>query len=276
MPHKYTPIPALSATDRERFWACVHKTEACWNWVGGLSGTGKKNQTGRPMFKIKGKAFVAARISWVIAKGEDPGNFHVSRRCPGENNILCVNPDHLYLATHKEATRGYFTRYKPKAEKSPSKLWCRELPSKSDYVIERFWQFVDVCGPNDCWLWTGTLANDGRPHIGLGGESWLATRISWLIHHDNDPGNLHVLHNCPEGDNPSCVNPAHLWLGTHVENMADAARKGRKNRKLSNEQIKQIRELHDLGMSYKEIAAQFAVSASLVCMIINRTTRCHI
>jgi hypothetical protein len=93
MPHVYSPIPQLTESDLSRFWTNVEKGKSCWNWIGGLSGAG------RPMFKIKGKAFVAARIIWLIHKGGDPGNLHVSRNCPGSNNVLCVNPEHLYLAT---------------------------------------------------------------------------------------------------------------------------------------------------------------------------------
>jgi hypothetical protein len=142
--------------------------------------------------------------------------------------------------------------------------------------VARFWTFVDVRGTNDCWLWIGAKGPDGRPHFRVDSRMVLGTRLSWLIHRGEDPGQLYVLHNCPGGDNPSCVNPEHLWLGTHADNLADAAVKGRKNIKLTNEQVIEIRRLHSLAVSRKELAAKFSVSTSLISQIVNRTTRQHI
>ena len=86
---------------------------------------------------------------------------------------------------------------------------------------ERFWSKVNKT--EGCWLWTGGK-NYGYGQFWDGRKPQQAHRISWGIHCGPIPDGLWVLHRC---DVPSCVNPAHLFLGTHTDNMRDAATKGR-------------------------------------------------
>ena len=104
--------------------------------------------------------------------------------------------------------------------------------------VARFWEHVDKTpgfGPNgDCWRWTGYLMTTGHPYglidvtvtipgLGRGNIKRTAHRISFLIHR----GYLTQKDICHSCDNPQCVNPAHLWEGTHEENMEDRDRKRR-------------------------------------------------
>jgi hypothetical protein len=96
---------------------------------------------------------------------------------------------------------------------------------------ERFWSKVDKSG--DCWEWTGSRTNRGRyGQIAAGvdragkRQMVVASRAAWELAYGPIPAGLHVLHAC---DNPGCVRPDHLMLGSLRANTVDADRKGRRS-----------------------------------------------
>jgi hypothetical protein len=90
-------------------------------------------------------------------------------------------------------------------------------------VAARFWEKVQRREANECWLWTGALDSSGRGSMWIAGKRRHVSRVSYELN-VGPIGSLYVCHRC---DNPRCVNPHRLFLGTHGDNMADAKSKGR-------------------------------------------------
>jgi hypothetical protein len=94
--------------------------------------------------------------------------------------------------------------------------------------MQRFWSKVDIKGADDCWPWLAGRNNCGYGEFGVRNNGkfskWKAHRFAWTLWHSEDPGRLEVCHKC---DNPSCVNPSHLFLGTHKDNIRDMHQKKR-------------------------------------------------
>lgn len=88
--------------------------------------------------------------------------------------------------------------------------------------IDRFWS--KVVKSDGCWVWKGETGRYGRGRIHAEGRYVQASHLSYRINRGAIPSGLFVLHSC---DNPNCINPDHLFLGTQTDNMRDMARKGR-------------------------------------------------
>lgn len=133
--------------------------------------------------------------------------------------------------------------------------------------IRRFWEKTEVGGVDDCWEWKVGKDKDGYGQYWFKKRPTKAHRASWEIHYGKIPDGLWVLHHC---DNPSCVNPRHLFLGTVLDNNRDTIRKNRKHDvrgelhggvKLTESQVREIRKKYiPHEYSTAKLAREYSIS----------------
>lgn len=144
-------------------------------------------------------------------------------------------------------------------------------------IQERFWKYTEIKKSNDCWVWTGARHSAGYGLLQLKGKKTRrAHRISYAIHNNlnlEDMPIFMVLHNC---DNPSCVNPKHLRLGTHQDNTNDRKKRGRYKTgekhakvKLTLVQVKIIKDLPREKINVTRLAKKYGVTTGAIYGIWN-------
>lgn len=149
---------------------------------------------------------------------------------------------------------------------------------------DRFWARVDKSGgPDACWLWTGHVspAGYGALHSARPKKHWTAHRYSWRIAHGEIPTGMCVCHRC---DVRLCVNPAHLFLGTVEENVADRVSKWRTScgethhkATLTESQVREILRRYELGeKTQKQLADEYGVQRATIHSIVHRQTWKHL
>lgn len=169
-------------------------------------------------------------------------------------------------------------------------------PTIPENVEERFWSNVDRSG--ECWLYVpgpsrtyGLFCPGHQRKVG-------AHRFSYELAYGPIPEGMKVCHNCPGGDNPRCVNPAHLWLGTTADNNRDMHQKGRHRSgdthpsrlrpetrprgethslaRLDADKVRAIRRLHADGAKGTDLAARYGVSPSTIWLVVHRKKWVHV
>jgi hypothetical protein len=140
---------------------------------------------------------------------------------------------------------------------------CRYLP-----LVDRFFSYVGTKTEDGCIPWIGYKGPQGYGRIIERGKTHLAHRLSYEIHVGPIPDGLQVLHNCPAGDNPSCCNPDHLFLGTNADNHKDKVAKGRQYKwervwaaKLTPAIARKIRERYSKGgITHRQLAEEHGMA----------------
>ncbi len=141
-----------------------------------------------------------------------------------------------------------------------------------------FYDRLDIS--EGCWKWTGSKLKSGYGIISFGGKPISAHRLSWKLHKGVIEEGKVIRHLC---NNPICVNPDHLAIGTIQDNADDRVRSGNQPKggrnnhaKLDDEKIKEIRMLLELSISGAEIGRQYGVSRTVICSIKNGRTWKHV
>lgn len=165
-------------------------------------------------------------------------------------------------------------------------------------TISRFWKYVTKStDPDGCWHWAGTCDLAGYGRLNVNHRPHMAHRLSWIIHNGSIPDGMNVCHRC---DNPPCVNPNHLFLGTQRDNIMDCFRKGRARRakgadtgwythpdsmargeangrsKVTEEVVMAIRTRYAAGVGPRQLAREYGIHRETIRMIVARRTWTHL
>ena len=135
------------------------------------------------------------------------------------------------------------------------------FPHTSQYTVDE----------RGCWNWKAYKNPAGYGQVRVDWKLWLTHRLAWACHKGSIPDTLLVLHTC---DNPACCNPEHLFLGTHLDNVADKELKGRGNKgevnpsaKLTLQDVRYIKQELAKRRSQSALAREFSVNRSCICKI---------
>ena len=151
-------------------------------------------------------------------------------------------------------------------------------------IKDRFWEKVDKKGEDGCWEWLGCCHHQwGYGSLNVGGKYMAAHRYSWELYFGKIPEGWLICHKC---DNPSCVNPEHLFLGTNKDNSDDKIKKGRNASSvgenngrsiLTEDSVRQIFDLYkNRNYSHMKLGKMFNVHSTTIGHILQRKLWGHV
>lgn len=157
------------------------------------------------------------------------------------------------------------------------------MPATLADPVAAFWSRMER-DENDCWNWTGSKTN-GYGEMRIKNVNHRAHRLAWELTHGPIPDGLVICHHC---DNPACCNPAHLFVGSHADNVADKVRKGRGRcgalrgedapwAKLTADQVRAIRAEYEAGgVTQVALGKRYGVDHTLISLIVRRKKWSHL
>lgn len=151
---------------------------------------------------------------------------------------------------------------------------------------ERFWAKVDRSAPDGCWNWIASRNKKGYGHFCFDNRVYQAHRFCYAMHYGSIPDGMYICHHC---DNPSCVRPEHLFLGTHEDNTKDMIEKGRHLSpsrpkgelngfsSLTDTQVMEIRHRYAQGgITQATLGNEYGVCQTTISAIVRRKRWQHI
>jgi len=148
------------------------------------------------------------------------------------------------------------------------------MSSYQPNIIKRFMDKVKIT--DTCWIWTASMKTERYGAFNLNKKVQFSHRVAYRLFIGEIPDNMEVCHQC---DTTTCVNPKHLFLGTHKDNMMDSAKKGRLNNpkaKLNPDKIRYIRKQHRQGVSQADLCREFNYSTGSMSNIISGKSWSHV
>jgi hypothetical protein len=217
-----------------------------------------------------GKPFLAFKKQ--VAEG---GGKYCSTACyqPGPVNRQCLQCRQMFPARRSKVRTGGGKFCGHPCEWQYRRIHSVPKPApKRKGLTERFW--LNVNKTETCWLWTASGSTFGYGTIRFRGKAYQSHRLSYELHNGPIPDGLCVLHRC---DNPPCVRPAHLFLGTKKDNAVDMAAKERATSHLTADDVREIRRLYAAGgVTMKQIGKKFGVHQVSVSHIVRRLRWAHV